>query len=148
MTHYDPLLDGYAFFGPDQDRRVTGYLAQIECANTLVEAIVGSLAPDTAMIVTGDHGSEFLRPAGVPATDLTLAHVRERFGVFMAIRLPDSCEPVPADLNTLNAGRRLDACITGRQLDDLEARYYYLEAVQGGSRATDVTGLVVSITQP
>jgi hypothetical protein len=140
-THYDPLLDGYAFFGPDQDRRVAGYLAQVECANMLVETIVESFAPDTAMIVTGDHGSEFLRPAGVPANEFTSAQLRERFGVFMAIRLPKSCEPVPADLTTVNAGRRVDACITGRRLHDLEARYYYLEAVAGGTTATDVTDL-------
>jgi hypothetical protein len=64
---------------------------QMACVDRLLESALLSVDDDTALLLTGDHGSSTGGQIGKDPDDWSDADIAERFGVFMAYALPDSC---------------------------------------------------------
>lgn len=82
---------------------------QLACTDRLLAGIASIADEDTAVLITGDHGTGVLNQLGVHPADWTDAQVAERFGVFLAYRFPSGCED-PDSSRALLVMRALMTC--------------------------------------
>ena len=68
------------------------FAGQLACVDSLVSAVAKLADEDTAMLITGDHGSSTGQQLRRSPNDWTDADIAERFGVFMTYKLPLSCK--------------------------------------------------------
>jgi hypothetical protein len=93
--------------------RRAGYLRQIECVNHRLGEFLDAVPHDDLVIITADHGSDAAGQLSLQPNDWNADAVRERIGVFTAVRLPGcgAIEEVPVVLPDLF--RLAFACLTG-----------------------------------
>jgi hypothetical protein len=88
----------------------------MSCVDRLLSSIVASIDGDTAVLVTGDHGTATGSQVGAPPDSWSDADIAERFGVLMAYHLPSGCdEPALADPITVMA--EIASCAVGTDFE-------------------------------
>jgi hypothetical protein len=86
-----PLSDPVEVFQEVALRRA-GLSGQMDCVDRLVSEALTAVDADTAVLLTGDHGTGTTNQVGRPPEEWSDAGVAERFGVFLAHRLPTGCQ--------------------------------------------------------
>ncbi len=84
-----PAVESPEGEGPASRR--SAFRAQMSCVDRLLTTVVDQVGPRTAMLLTGDHGSNTGLQVGKSPDEWTDADVAERFGVFLAYKLPTGC---------------------------------------------------------
>jgi hypothetical protein len=128
LPHAPFLVDGDCRLRADSGRPedVSGLRAlaadQMACVDRLLESALSSVDDDTALLLTGDHGSSTGGQIGRDPDDWSDADIAERFGVFMAYALPDSCAKptIPDPAVTMAA---ILACALEGRFDTPSPRY-------------------------
>jgi hypothetical protein len=85
--------------------------AQFTCVDTLLSQIAGVVGEDTAVLITGDHGTSTNGQVGTPGETWTDADIAERMSIFLAYRMPDGCSPPMIDTN-IEAMKAIMTCAT------------------------------------
>jgi hypothetical protein len=126
----DPILDGRIM----NDGRITAerveqrkqaWVEQVECANSVISDFVGSLDPETVVVIVSDHGPDSVFHFEPIAADLTADQLYERYSTLTAVRLPEECRgTLPDDVDTVNTFRVVLSCLTGEDIPLLESRSY------------------------
>ena len=114
------------------------YVGQVRCVNQLVTAALAGSVEDAVVIVTGDHGAIDDRSVldGDP-TLWTQTDIRQRLGVFSAVKLTPECAR-PSDDATLAVIFHLAAaCALGVEPDPPPERTFIVEGVP-----TDADGVM------
>ncbi len=112
------------------------YLQQVECANSLITRVTGALGEDDAIVIMGDHGPDSQGQLYVQSDAWTDEQRVERFGAFLAARVP-GCEM--ADVTTLvNVSRRMMSCLTGEEMPDRPTRVHDLHKTPGETRVIEL----------
>jgi hypothetical protein len=95
---------------------------QMTCVDRLLTTALGDVAPGTAMLVTGDHGSGTGGQVGSPPDSWSDSDIGERFSVFLSYKLPSSCDSpsLPDPVTVMN---RILTCATTAALVTSEPRY-------------------------
>jgi hypothetical protein len=75
----------------------------------LIVEIAELAGPNSAMVITGDHGTWTGGQLGVPPEKWSDADIAERLGIFLAYRLPDPCAEPSTSVNT-DVVRAMMAC--------------------------------------
>jgi len=123
------------------DLKTTGYdfkertIFALRCLHpqliSLMDAIIEKFE-DPIIVLQSDHGTPFLtdwRTDGWPREEFD-----ERFGVLNAMRLPSSCRHMLTDDMTLvNTFRIIFACLSGKEPDLLEDRFFDIGYYSTGS---------------
>lgn len=107
------------------------YAEAIDCLKRQLEATVDLILtedPTAVIILQGDHGPGHGLDLNENALDLTSEEIRQRLGVFSAVRMP--C-PVPDDLALVNTFRRVLSCLSHENLELLAPRTWMVN-YQGG----------------
>jgi hypothetical protein len=92
--------------------REAGYRGQRACLNELILSTIADLPSDASVVITADHGTDFLGQLEKEPKDWSAADIEERFRIFHAARLPNPCRfPVERDL--VNLVRSEVGCIAG-----------------------------------
>jgi hypothetical protein len=112
------------------------YVEQVACANRVMTRIAAQIAPDTVMIVMGDHGPDSQGQLFVQGTEWSESMRTERYGAFFAARVP-GCEMEGVE-SLVNVGRRTMACLTGADLPDLPTRIYDLHKSPEGNKVYEL----------
>jgi hypothetical protein len=112
------------------------YLEQIECANALITRVTQALGDDDAIVIMGDHGPDSLGQLYAQSDSWTDEQRAERFGTFLAARVP-GCDM--ADVAALvNVSRRMMSCLTGDDMPDRPTRVYDLRKTPGETRVVEM----------
>lgn len=114
------------------------YVGQVACVNRLVAEALAGHVDDAVVIVTGDHGTVDDRGVldGDPA-EWTRTDIRQRLGVFSAIKLAPECSQ-PSDDATLAVIFHLAAaCALGVEPDPPVERTFIVEGIP-----TDADGVL------
>ncbi|HLF41904.1 MAG TPA: sulfatase-like hydrolase/transferase [Acidimicrobiia bacterium] len=83
-----------------EDRR-RAIADQMTCVDSLIRDIADVAGPSTAMIITGDHGTGTGGQIPRAPSEWTDSDVAERFGIFLAYRLPSECDEPHDAISTL-----------------------------------------------
>jgi hypothetical protein len=128
---YDESLDRDTIWDPGRDlgaeelttlRRA--YIEQVKCTNRTILSLIDQLSTDSVVIITADHGPDSLGPLDDPAS-WTDEQLKERFGIFSAIRLPTQCRN-QSDRSTdvVNTFRRTFSCLSGSMIESVAEQHY------------------------
>ncbi len=105
------------------DLRKIGYGEQIRCVDSLLVALAEETKNSPAIVlITGDHGTEFLGQVLTPPNLWTDREIQERFSILAYAKTDESCGNPPRSL--VNIGRFLIKCLTGADLDPLPDRFF------------------------
>jgi len=118
------------------ERARAGYLAQVQCANTIISGITQMLPSSTAAVFVGDHGPDGQGQLFIPGTEWDEALKRERFGAFYAARVPN-CDMEHVE-SLVNVGRRALSCLTQTDLPDLPLKTYDMERGPDGNIVSEL----------
>lgn len=144
-TLHQSSLDGYESLetGDDLDTRVAGYAAQIGCVNRLV-AEFGTALPESAVaIITADHGSQFRQQLRRPISTWEPADYLERYGIFLALHLPDGCGRPPEDISLVNATRLAVQCAFDSEYVPIQSRHFLVPHLENGAReVVEITSVI------
>jgi hypothetical protein len=102
------------------------YAAQLSCVDRLLSDVVANVKPNTAVLLTGDHGGNTARQLSLPPEQWTDADIAERFGVFLAYKLPSNC-PQPRIADPMTAMGAVLGCAVGQRFD-VQAPAYLIGA--------------------
>jgi hypothetical protein len=110
----DPPLS-WQGLGPAEE--LAAYANDVRCLNEATLDIVDRMQatdPEAIIILMSDHGPEVTTPFGEPLSEWTDAELRDRFGVQLAMRLPEECSARPDDETPLiHVFHLVFACIQG-----------------------------------
>ena len=81
---------------------------QLTCVDSLLSGVVTGFGENTAVLITGDHGTGSGDPEG-SSEEWTDAQIAERLGVLLAHRLPSGCADPESNTN-LEVMRAIMAC--------------------------------------
>jgi hypothetical protein len=98
--------------------REAGYRGQRACVNEMILSTIGDLPRDASVVITADHGTDFLGQLEKEPKEWSAAEVEERFRIFHAARLPRACE-LPFERDLINLVRSEVGCIRGEDLPSL-----------------------------
>jgi hypothetical protein len=104
-------------------KRRSAWIEQVQCVNMAVLAFVRQADPNDAIVITADHGPDSVFNV-FDAHSLSPKQIRERFSVLTAVRLPDQCDPVPADVMQINIFRHIFDCLSDDDVPPIEAGHY------------------------
>lgn len=93
---------------PGPDRR-SPYSQQFSCVDTIIIDTARLADSRTAVMFTGDHGPGSGGQVGTPPHTWTDPDIAERFGVFLAYRLPEGCRS-PVMNNHIEVMRAIMEC--------------------------------------
>jgi len=101
----------------------SAWLDQIECTNKALSALITGAHEDDLIIITSDHGPDFLyRP---PIERLSHEQLKERFSTFTALRIPHRCKATLVDdLDLVNLFDVVIACLSGEGQTPVRGRYF------------------------
>lgn len=115
MLPHDPyIVDENCNLLPSSDA-VDMIADQLSCVDGMIAQIANMAGDATAVLITGDHGTNSLDQRNKPAEVWTDEQIRERLGVFLAYRSPDGC-PSPSSPTTLEVMRMLVSCAVNIEL--------------------------------
>lgn len=83
--------------------------SQLTCVDGLILEIVRSVGPETAVVITGDHGSGVLGQGATSSHVWSDAEIAERLGIFLAYRMPPEC-PEPEAITNIAVMRAVTTC--------------------------------------
>jgi hypothetical protein len=122
------VLSGFTTSAPglsqdEIDLRSEGYQDQVRCVNHVLASVAeAAVANDAIVVMFGDHGSDIGGQLHLDGSEWTDAHIRERFGPFLAGYGP-GCDF--QDVGSLvNVSRRIIACLSSEELADLPVRAF------------------------
>lgn len=120
-TIWDP---GHALDVEELAKLRRAYVEQIKCTNRTILSMIDQLPSDSVVIITADHGSDSLGQLDDPPS-WTGDQLRERFGIFAAIRLPTQCRN-QSDRSTgiVNTFRRTFSCLTGSTIEHVPEQHF------------------------
>lgn len=95
--------------------REAGYRDQRACLNEMILSTIAALPNDASVVITADHGTDFLGQLEKEPEDWSTADIEERFPIFHAARLPESCD-LPVERDLINLIRGEVGCIAGVEL--------------------------------
>jgi hypothetical protein len=120
-TIWDP---GRALGGEEIARLRRAYVEQVECTNRTILSLIDQLSTDSVVIITADHGPDSLGPLNDP-TSWTDDQLKERFGIFSAIRLPTQCSnQSDSSTGVVNTFRRTFSCLSGSVIEDASEQHF------------------------
>jgi hypothetical protein len=102
-------IPAYFAIGGDSSGLIAPLVAQLSCVDRLIVEIAELAGPNSAMVITGDHGTWTGGQLGVPPEKWSDADIAERLGIFLAYRLPDPCAEPSTSVNT-DVVRAMMAC--------------------------------------
>ena len=109
-------------FDDRQNRSIEAYTESLKCTNKRLIKIVDLIikrSPSSIIVIASDHGTQFTAREGKKPSP------KEKFSVFSAWRLPEGCrENILPDLTNVNHFRLIESCLTGREFEPLENRFY------------------------
>jgi hypothetical protein len=97
------------------DAYLSAFSQQLSCVDDLLMQISEIAGPETAILLTADHGTGFggqVERDGRTWSDLDIA---ERLGILLAYRLPPACDP-PLDVINIDVIRAIMACAVDVEL--------------------------------
>lgn len=104
------------------------YVDATKCANLQLRQIIGEINqhdPDAIVVISSDHGAAFSVSWTIPYADWTNEQVEERFGNFVAARLPEECKSTFYDeISPVNLFEMILACVDGRKPAFKDDRIY------------------------
>jgi len=98
------------------------YRSQMLCVDSLIQRISTIAGTRTAVMITADHGSASGGQVGSPPETWTDADIAERFGIFLAYRLPEGC-PTPEAVTNIAVMRAIVVCAVDMELPENNGRY-------------------------
>ena len=98
------------------------YRSQMTCVDSLIQSISDLAGTRTAVMITADHGSTSGSQVGSPPETWTDADIAERFGIFLAYRLPEACPSFEAFTN-IAVMRAIMVCAVDMELPENNGRY-------------------------
>ncbi len=98
------------------------YREQMLCVDALIQSISDIAGTRTAVMITADHGSTSGGQVGSPPETWTDADIAERFGIFLAYRLPESC-PAPEAITNIGVMRAIMVCAVDMELPENNGKY-------------------------
>jgi hypothetical protein len=107
---------------PDVAQRISATSAQMSCVDRLLRAVTEELDSDTALLLTGDHGTSTNDQVAVDGAHWSDQDIAERFGVLMAYKLPVGCD-TPSTADPIVAMSALLACSVGQEFEAPPAAY-------------------------
>lgn len=143
---WDPDLDGttIAWSGLSHarlDKRKRAYLAQVDCAQSVIQDVATQLRDDAILVAIGDHGPDSRAQLGKEPSAWDARDIRERFGVLV---LSNAAGCGMAEVKSLvNVGRSLISCLTDEYVELLEDRIFL--AVEGKESIDDNTHPVLEV---
>jgi hypothetical protein len=102
-----------------RDFREDGFRQQRACLNERLLSLISDLPASTNIVITADHGTDFRGQMEKEPKDWSPADIKERFEIFHAARLPDSCE-TSSERDLVNLIRAEVACLTGEPLTPID----------------------------
>ncbi|MGH8925891.1 MAG: hypothetical protein ACRDWA_14835 [Acidimicrobiia bacterium] len=119
----DPGLQGQVLGVPGMSTatrqfREAGYRGQRACINEMVLSTIADLPSDASVVITADHGTDFLGQLVKEPKDWSAADIEERFRIFHAARLPNPCG-LPVERDLVNLVRAEVSCIASEALPAL-----------------------------
>ena len=146
-TYYDRRLLGYTSRSEgDTQARIDAYGDQIDCVGTLLTEFAEAVPEDSVVIITGDHGSQFLGSPSRPIDAWDHDSYMERYGIFLAVHLPDRCGSMKDDTALVNAIRLATACAMGADLEPLDDRKFAFPRTEEGHTVVEITDLVTTLS--
>lgn len=112
------------------------YVEQVQCANRVMIQTADVLGEDDVALFVGDHGPDLQGQLFMPSSEWTDDQLRERFGTFMAAKVP-GCEMGGIE-SVVNIGRRMMSCLTGDSFPDLPTRTYDLARSPSTQMITEI----------
>ncbi|MGH8925892.1 MAG: hypothetical protein ACRDWA_14840 [Acidimicrobiia bacterium] len=97
------------------DREKVAYVEQAECLGRLLVEFSEAVDPQSIVVITGDHGTDFGGQMYRPAEEWSEREVQERGSTFLAYRLSSGCQ-TPTGTSTMEALSMAIACGTGLSL--------------------------------
>ncbi len=129
MPHEPVLVDGDCTplsqpvdLTGDVSARRAAIANQMGCVDRLVSEALSNVDDDTAMLVTGDHGSGTGGQVGSPSGEWSDTDIAERFSVFLSYKLPSNCE-APMIPDPVAAMSAVMTCSTSKVFVASEPRY-------------------------
>jgi hypothetical protein len=102
------------------------YADQLSCVDHLVSDVMTNVKPNTAVLLTGDHGGNTALQLSLAPEQWTDADIAERFGVFLAYKLPSHC-PQPQIADPMTAMGAVLGCAVGQRFE-VQAPQYLIGA--------------------
>jgi Sulfatase len=140
------LRDTFVFpSSPKTDVDRHDYAQDVRCLDALVLEAADRIRhddPDAIVVFLSDHGSYFSSQGATQALDQWSDEgLRETFGAFEAIRLPDRCEGPPQSPHTIvNTFRYVLACIDGSPVEPVDDRaFVWVSATNDIEEVDDAT---------
>ncbi len=114
------VLESVLYVGDGEDRRADDavldtFSGQLACADRLVARIAATAAPDTAMLITADHGPGLGGQVNRDGSTWSDDDIAERLSTMLAYHLPSGCPP-PEDQVNIDVMRAIMACATDLEL--------------------------------
>ena len=103
-------------------QRISATSAQMGCVDRLLLEVTNELDSDTAMLLTGDHGTSTNDQVAIDGADWSDLDIAERFGVLMAFRLPVGCDS-PSSADPIVAMSAVLTCSVGQEFEAPPAEY-------------------------
>ena len=106
----------------DLAQRISATSAQMSCVDRLVQVVTEELDSDTAMLLTGDHGTSTNDQVAVAGADWSDQDIAERFGVLMAYKVPLGCA-TPSSADPIVAMSAILTCSVDQEFEAPPAEY-------------------------
>jgi hypothetical protein len=100
----------------------SAFRSQLLCVDGLIQSISRIAGTRTAVMIAADHGPKSGGQVGSPPETWTNADIAERFGTFLAYRLPGDCPSPDADTN-IAVMRAIMLCAVDMELPANNGRY-------------------------
>ncbi len=100
---------------PSDRAQVDAFSGQLSCADALISRITSKAGPDTAMMITADHGSGFSGQVNRDGSTWSDGDIGERLATLLAYHLPAGCEP-PEDEVNIDVMRAIMSCAVDLEL--------------------------------
>lgn len=118
-----------AFPGQLLETRMTAFVEQTKCANSLIETFIDAVPDEALVIVMSDHGPDSRSQLALPPTLWDEAAVKERFANLIAVRAPCVGKP-ELDNAAVNTMRHVLRCGLGADLPDIEHRFFVVPSAR------------------
>jgi hypothetical protein len=138
---WDAGVSGFAIGRPRADDEQTKearreYIEQVQCANRIMVQTADVLGDEDVALFLGDHGPDLQGQLFTPSSAWTDDQLRERFGTFMAAKVP-GCEMESVE-SLVNVGRRMMSCLSSDSFPDLPTRTYDLARSPSSQTVTEI----------
>lgn len=95
---------------------------QLSCVDSLLAEIVQNFDEDTAVVITGDHGTRLNKKAEFAENGWSDTDIVDHLGIFLAYRLPSGCKGPPSQTN-LHALRAVMECSVHADIPSNKAEF-------------------------